>query len=386
MKTAHSLSVAAIRGTKRGHLLSDQSLHRLAAGLFMVGFPKPAADDEVLRLIDAGIGGVILFKRNIESAQQTAGLINALKTRAGRPLIAAVDQEGGRVARLKGAPFTALPPMRAIAQSSDAAAVANRVGRLLAYEVRSAGFDWDFAPVLDVDTNPKNPVIGDRSFHHEAADVARLGVALAQSMEAEGVASCGKHFPGHGDTDQDSHVDLPRLPHSLERLKRIELVPFEAYARAGLASLMTAHVIFEALEKEKPATMSHAVMTGLLREQLGFEGVIVSDDLEMKAIADHYSIERAVVEGLEAGVDLFLVCHLASRQRSAIDAVVTALKSGRLTVERLEQSRARLALLESKFVHGPEMLTGRLGSRQHQVLAEGLSADDFTGIDPTERA
>ncbi len=365
--------------------MPDSALRRLAAGLFMVGFPRTTPDDDVLELIDAGIGGVILFKRNIESPAQTSALINALKARARRPLIAAVDQEGGRVARLRGSPFTALPPLRTLGKNRDAA-IAHRVGKLLAFEVRAVGFDWDFAPVLDVDTNPKNPVIGDRSLHSDAAQVARLGVALAQGLEAQGVASCGKHFPGHGDTDQDSHLDLPRLPHDLERLRRVELVPFKAYAQAGLASLMTAHVIFEALEKEKPATMSRAAMTDVLRDELGFNGVIVSDDLEMKAIADHYSIERAVVEGLEAGVDLFLVCHLAQRQRSAIDAVVAAVKSGRLSVERLEHSRARLAALERRFVHGPEDLLGTLGSAEHRALAEGLSAAEFVGVDPTERA
>ncbi len=364
--------------------MSDQALRRLAAGLFMVGFPKTEPDAAVLELIDAGVGGVILFKRNIESADQTSRLINALKTHAGRPLIAAVDQEGGRVARLRGPPFTSLPPLRSIGRTRDAA-LAERVGRLLAFEVRAVGFDWAFAPVLDVDTNPQNPVIGDRSLHHEAAEVARLGVAMARGLEAQGVASCGKHFPGHGDTDQDSHLDLPRLPHALERLRQVELVPFEAYARAGLASLMTAHVIFEALEKEKPATMSHAAITGVLRKELGFEGVIVSDDLEMKAIADNYSIERAVVEGLEAGVDFFLVCHLAQRQHNAIEAVVNAVKSGRLTVDRLEASRARLTALERRFVHGPEDLLSTLGSEAHRQLAQGLSADAFVGVDPTER-
>lgn len=364
---------------------SDSALYRLAAGLFMVGFPKPQADDEVRRLIDAGVGGVILFKHNIESPEQTAALIHDLKRHAGRPLIAGVDQEGGRVARLRGAPFTALPPLRTLGRAQDAA-VAERVGRLLAFEVRAIGFDWNFAPVLDVDTNPQNPVIGDRSFHHDAAEVARLGVALALGLEAQGVASCGKHFPGHGDTDQDSHLALPRLPHTLERLRSVEWVPFEAYARAGLASLMTAHVIFEALDQHKPATMSHTAITGCLREQLGFDGVIISDDLEMKAIVDHFSIERAVVESLEAGVDFFPVCHRAERQWSAIEAVVAAVESGRVTFERLEQSRARVARLQRRFVHGPENLLGTLGSPEHRRLAEGLSATEYTGADPTESA
>jgi beta-N-acetylhexosaminidase len=148
--------------------------------------------------------------------------------------MASVDQEGGRVARLRGAPFTALPPMRALGASGDLSLV-ERAGLLLAHEVRAMGFDIDFAPVVDVDTNPANPVIGDRSFHRDAHQVAKLGVALSRGLEAGGVASCAKHFPGHGDTAKDSHTDLPKLPHDLKRLRDVELVPFAAYAKAGLA-------------------------------------------------------------------------------------------------------------------------------------------------------
>ncbi len=359
------------------------SLDRLAAGLFVVGFPGQQPDDEVKRLIEAGVAGVILFKRNVGTAEHTAALVRSLKAFAGRPLLAAVDQEGGRVARLRGAPFTALPSMRELGKTRDPS-VLERVGRLLAYETRACGFDWDFAPVLDVDTNPQNPVIGDRSFHHDAAVVARLGVALAQGLEAGGVASCGKHFPGHGDTVTDSHLGLPSLPHHLERLSQVELVPFQAYAQAKLASIMTAHVIFDALEPSVPATMSRKAMTGLLREQLGFDGLIVSDDLEMKAIAEHFSIERAVVEGLAAGVDCFLVCHHAHVQRAAIDAVVKAVEQGRLTPAQVEQAHARVTAFTARFVKGPQDLVGQLGSAEHRALAAGLEVGSFVGRDPTE--
>lgn len=359
------------------------SLFRECASLFVVGFPGPAPDAEVERLIDDGVGGVILFKRNVESPAQVASLVRALKTRAGRPLLASVDQEGGRVARLRGAPFTALPPMRQLGLTGDSALV-ERAGRLLALEVRALGFDVDFAPVLDVDTNPANPVIGDRSFHRDAAEVARLGVALARGLEAGGVASCAKHFPGHGDTTKDSHLDLPSLPHDLERLRQVELLPFAAYAKAGLASMMTAHVIFDAFEPGVPATMSARVMDGLLRKELGFTGVVVSDDLEMKAIADHFTVERAVVEGVKAGVDCFLVCHHAGVQRSAIEALVKAVESGVVKRERLHEARARLDALSRRFVHGPEDLLSTLGTPSHEALRVGLSMESFTGRDPTE--
>lgn len=362
----------------------NAELERVAAGLFVVGFPGVEADDEVKRLIDDGVAGVILFKRNVGTAEQTLALVQALKAHAGRLLLAAVDQEGGRVARLRGAPFTALPPMRELGRTRDAALL-ERVGRLLAFETRACGFDWDFAPVLDVDTNPANPVIGDRSLHRDAAEVARLGVALARGLEAGGVASCGKHFPGHGDTSKDSHLDLPSLPHGFERLDAVELVPFAAYAQAHLASIMTAHVVFEALDAAVPATMSRKVMTGLLRERLGFKGVIVSDDLEMKAVADHFPIERAVVEGLDAGVDCFLVCHHADVQRRAIAAVVKAVRSGRLAEAQVRAAQERVARMTRQFARGAGFQAPALGSAEHQRLAEGLEASAFVGRDPTER-
>lgn len=359
------------------------NVFRDCASLFVVGFPGLSPDAEVLRLIDDGVGGVILFKRNVDAPAQVAELVRTLKRHAGRPLLASVDQEGGRVARLRGGLFTALPPMRQLGLSRDAALV-ERAGRLLAHEVRALGFDVDFAPVLDVDTNPQNPVIGDRSFHSDPAEVARLGVALARGLEAGGVASCAKHFPGHGDTTQDSHLDLPSLPHALERLRQVELLPFAAYAKAGLASVMTAHVIFDALEPGVPATMSARVMSGLLRQELQFQGVVVSDDLEMKAISEHFSVERAVVEGVKAGVDCFLVCHHASVQRSAIDALVKAVERGEVSYERLQEARARLDAMARRFVHGPEDLLGTLGTKAHEALRLGLSVDTFTGKDPTE--
>lgn len=362
--------------------MKPSALYRDCARLFMVGFPGKHVDADLARLMDAGVYGAILFKRNVGTAEETAALCRDLKVRAGRPFILSVDQEGGRVARLRGAPFTALPPMRELGARGDAALV-ERAGRLLAHELRSVGFDWDFAPILDVDTNPANPVIGDRAFSRDPEEVARLGVALARGLEAGGVASCGKHFPGHGDTNADSHLDLPRLPHDLERLRRVELVPFRAFARAGLASLMTAHVLFDALDPAVPATMSTRVLDGLLRKELGFDGVLVSDDLEMKAIADHYSVEEATVLGTLAGVDLFLVCHRWDVQERCIEALVRAVESGRVPRARIDEAHRRLAALEARFAHPPADQLAQLGDAQHRALAEGL-ASRFTGRDPTE--
>jgi beta-N-acetylhexosaminidase len=272
--------------------------------------------------------------------------------------------------------------MRQLGRAQDPQLV-ERVGRLLAYEVRAMGFDWDFAPVLDVDTNPKNPVIGDRAFSTEAGEVARLGVALATAMEQAGVASCAKHFPGHGDTTQDSHHTLPRLPHTLERLRKVELLPFRAYAQAKLASVMTAHVMFDALDPSVPATMSEKVLTPILRSELGFMGVLVSDDLEMKAIADHYSVEEATVRGVLAGVDLFLVCHHAQVQRRAIEALARAVETGRVPHERIDEAHTRLDLLAQRFYRPAEGSAFELGSAEHRALSEGIAHVE-AGHDPTE--
>src|SRR5512145_3371825 len=293
------------------------SLDRDAAALLCVGFHGTTPSVEVLELVRRGVSGVILFSRNVESAQQVAELTSALKRAAGRPLLVAIDQEGGRVARLRAAQgFTELPPMRAIGAAGDDR-VAFGVGALLGRELRAVGIDQDYAPVVDVDTNPANPVIGDRSFSREPGVVARLGAALALGLQAEGVAACAKHFPGHGDTSQDSHVDLPRLPHGLDRLRRVELPPFRAVSQAGVAAVMTAHVVFEALDPALPATLSAPVLR-LLREEIGFEGCCVSDDLEMKAVAEHFPLEQVAPGCLLAGVDALLVCHTPAVQHRAI--------------------------------------------------------------------
>jgi len=359
-------------------------LRQACARLLLVGFPGRTVDADVGGLVEAGVLGAILFGRNVGTPAETALLVRELKSRAGRPFPVSLDQEGGRVARLRGAPYTALPPMRVIGQRGDVE-IARRVGRLLAFELRATGFDWDYAPVLDVDSNPANPVIGDRSFSADPAEVARLGVALGEGLEQGGVASCGKHFPGHGDTLQDSHLTLPILEHGLERLEAVELVPFRAYAQAGLASVMTAHVRFPALGEDVAATLSRKSITGLLRERVGFGGVVVSDDLEMKAIADPAA---AAVEAVRAGVDVLLVCHHAAVQQRVLDALVAAARNGRLSEERLLDAHARIDALVQRFVRPAEDRVTELGSAEHRRMVEDLglgTPSAVAGRDPTVR-
>ena len=353
------------------------------AGLFCVGFQGTAPSPEVLELVRRGVYGVILFARNVESAEQVAELSAALKRAAGRPLLVTVDQEGGRVARLRARHgFTELPPMRALGQGADEA-TAFEVGALLGRELRAVGIDQDYAPGVDVDTNPANPVIGDRSLGRDPALVGRLGAAIARGIQSSGVAACAKHFPGHGDTSQDSHTGLPRLAHSLERLEAVELAPFRALAAAGVASMMTAHVVFEALDPGHPATLSPAVMR-LLRTWCGFDGPALSDDLEMAAVAAHFPLEVAVPGALAAGVDGMLVCHRPDVQHRAIDLARAAVERGAVSPARLSEARVRLARLLRWAAPPPGRLSAPTGLRRPEALALAARLPSLdAGRDPT---
>ena len=247
--------------------------------LLFVGFEGTEVPRDLAALLAQGrVGGVVLFSRNIESPAQLRELVDALHHAAPPelPPLLAIDQEGGRVQRLR-APWTEWPPMRQLGDRDEPEAT-RAFAQALALELAELRIHLDFAPVVDVDTNPKNPVIGDRSFGREPARVIRHARAVIEALQAGGVAACAKHFPGHGDTDLDSHLRLPRVRHDLHRLREVELAPFAAAVAAGVASIMTAHVVFEAVDPRRPATLSPDVMA-LLREELGYDGVVLSDDL-----------------------------------------------------------------------------------------------------------
>ncbi len=317
--------------------MSDLPLGRL----FMFGFegfslPRQARDilekDQAL--------GAILFKRNIRSREQVYDLNRSI------PGLVSVDQEGGRVARLKGL-CTDIPPMREIGQAARRdSELPYQIGYSMGLELKELGFDLDFAPVMDIDTNPNNPIIGDRSFSRDPDEVARFGSRFIKGLQAAGILACAKHFPGHGDTDTDSHLDLPVITHGKDRIAHIELHPFRAAIQAGVASIMTAHILVPALDPVYPATLSHSILTGLLREKLGYEGVVVSDDLEMHAVADRYSIRELVRLGLLAGVDLFLVCKELDKTREAINAAHDLVDQGEVPKKRVLEALGRVAKLK----------------------------------------
>ena len=315
----------------------------VAAGELVVGgFPGTSLPEGFARALrERRRGGAILFKPNVEGGpSQVAALARAIHAAAPETPFVGVDQEGGRVARLK-APLLDVPPMRTVGSWGDAA-LAERIARAVGAELAALGFTIDFAPVLDVNTCPHNPVIGDRAFGDDADTCARFGAAWVRGLQASGLLACGKHFPGHGDTSKDSHVDLPVVNQPLDRLERVELVPFRAAVEAGIATLMTAHVVYPALDGDRPATMSAAVCTAL-RERLGFRGVLVSDDLEMQAIAARSSIEDAAVQAIAAGCDALLVCWSEEKQERAIDALAREAERSPAFRERCEQAHARVS-------------------------------------------
>ena len=337
--------------------------------LLFAGFQGTELPRETAELLAQGrLGGVILFSRNIGDPAQVRALTTALHAAAppDAPVLLAIDQEGGRVQRLR-APWTEWPPMRHLGERDDLEATA-AVATAIARELADLGIGLDFAPVVDVDTNPANPVIGDRSFSRDPSRVSRHAAAFITAMQAAGVAACAKHFPGHGDTLSDSHLELPRLEHDLDRLREVELPPFRAAIAAGVASMMTAHVLFPRLDRARPATLAPDVME-LLRGELGYDGVVFSDDLEMKAVADHFQPEPLVRGCLEAGCDAVLVCSQRDLTREALRLLE------RMPDRLLEHPLRRMVAFKRRFA--PAHRRRALGEAAPTTRPPGLIADLF---------
>jgi beta-N-acetylhexosaminidase len=342
--------------------------------LLFAGFEGTRLPDDLAGLIAAGrVGGVVLFARNVQDPAQLSALVASIHAcaPADSPVCVSIDQEGGRVQRLR-APWTEWPPMRrlgAAGSTDDTRAFA----RALARELADLRIDLDFAPVVDVDTRPDSPVIGDRAFSGDPEIVGRHAAAFIEALQGEGVAACAKHFPGHGDTDEDSHLTLPSVDHGLERLRRVELPPFRAAVAAGVASVMTAHIAMPALDPEHPATLSPTAIR-LLRDELGFDGLVFSDDLEMKAVADHYPPGPLVTRALEAGVDALLVCRRADLR----DAVLAALEAA--PARRLAEGLRRMAAFKRSHAGGRRSRGGAPPYAEHVALAARLENDDLRSL------
>jgi beta-N-acetylhexosaminidase len=355
---------------------------RAAGQRLMVGFEGLEPSPELRRLLKGhAVGSVILFARNVDSPEQVAELVRELQGLArdaghDLPLLVAVDQEGGRVQRLRG-PWTIWPPMRAVGRL-ESERFAEQVGEAIARELAACGIRWDLAPVVDVDSNPRNPVIGDRSFGADPELVGRLGAAFVRGMQGAGVAACAKHFPGHGDTDVDSHLELPAVDHPRERLEDVELRPFRRAIQADVASVMTAHVLVRELDDELPATLSPRVVERLLRRDLAFPGVIVADDLEMQAVAKRWSPAQAAVLAAQAGCDLIPVCARYDAQLEALEGLIRAAESGEITWKAMDAALGRLRRLKERYLlpyrdPDPRQARRAAGASQNVALAAEIA-------------
>jgi beta-glucosidase len=355
--------ISAVHGGEEvNQMAAVEPLQRLAASLVVVRasgqlgdaqrrYPQwELSNAELQRLLAAGVGGVILLGG---SATELRLRCAQLGRWGGQPLLLCADVEEGVGQRFPGASWLVPPLGLGMLYSRDrqrALHLAERYGRCTGREARALGLNWVLAPVCDVNNNPANPVINVRAWAEQPAAAAELVAAFCQGLQAEGVLGCAKHFPGHGDTSSDSHLELPLLPHDRQRLEAIELPPFRAAIAAGVATVMTAHLLLPALDPQRPATLSSAVLTGLLRQELGFNGLVVTDALMMEAISASYGPGEAAVLALEAGADLVLMPADAD---AAIAALVAAVQSGRLSRERLEASAQRRRTALERLPIGP---------------------------------
>jgi beta-N-acetylhexosaminidase len=358
--------------------MSPRQLRHEIGQLLMAGFPGHSLTVELRSIArEFSLGGVIYFGRNVEEPAQVADVSREIVTLTpDLPPWVGVDQEGGRVARFRTG-FTLWPPMATLGRSGDVA-LARRFADALAAELRAVGITLDFAPVLDIFTNPKNTVIGDRALAERADDVARFGVAIIEGLQGAGIAACGKHFPGHGDTIADSHHDLPVVEHDPARLRAVEFAPFRAAIEAGVASLMSCHVLVPAFDEQRPGTLSPAIVQGLLRDELGWDGLVFTDDMEMKAIAGRMPVPDACVAAVAAGCDAVLVCSgNHDLQFATLEALIRAVEGGVLPYARVEQALGRQRRAKERFLRAAGTSTARLdrvlASDAHQAVAAEMA-------------
>lgn len=359
-----------------GELIDTMSLDEKVGQLVIVGLDGYEMDDNTRQMIDNRfVGGFVLFSKNIKDAPQTQSLINSLKITNQKnklPLFISVDEEGGLVSRLPKE-FKKLPTNKKIGEKNDSD-LCYKIGTLTADAIKQFGYNMNFAPVLDIFSNPKNTVIGSRAFGSNPETVSSLGIRTMQGIKDGGVVSVVKHFPGHGDTLVDTHMGLARVDYDLERLNSFELIPFKTAIDSGADAVMVAHIIMDKIDSLNPATMSYEVVTGLLRNKLGFDGVVITDDMTMGAIVKNYDIAEAAVTSINAGCDIILVCHENQNSTKVIDGIKQAVTNGVITEERLNQSLRRILKLKQKY-NISDSLSNRIdieqiNDRVEEVLSE----------------
>lgn len=318
------------------------------------------------------VGGIIFFKDNLVNANQIVTLLNSIKAENMQqqyPLFLGIDQEGGRVTRIPE--LNNLPTNKQIGKK-DNPALAFQLGELLGKQLNAFGFNLDFAPVLDVDSNPNNPVIGDRSFGSDPKLVSELGISTMKGLQSENVISVIKHFPGHGDTEVDSHIELPIVSKNMKELQALEFIPFQNALKSGADVVMIGHILLPEIDANKPSSISNVVITKILREQLKYEGVVMTDDMTMKAILDNYEIGEAAVEAVKAGNDIVLIAHDYEKVQRAIQAILEAVQNEEIKVEQIDRSVERILQLKEKYQLSNDQLSS-INVNELNNLAEELT-------------
>lgn len=346
-KNAEYVSVSKDDGIDLSGMSLDEKIGQMIFG----GVAGTGMNEETSTIIrEYHPGGIILFGNNIESPEQTVTFLNEMKTTNADnpyPLLFGVDEEGGRVTRVP-TQMKSLPPSEAIGDVNDPD-LAFTAGTILGEQMETLGFNLDFAPVLDVNSNPDNPVIGDRSFGDTVDVVSDMGIQVMKGMQEEGIIPVVKHFPGHGDTSEDSHVTLPTVDKSYEELKELELAPFRNAIEQGAEVTMIAHIFLPQIDATYPSSMSEEVITGMLREDYDFDGVVITDDLTMGAITNQYTVAEAALQTVKAGGDLLLMAHDPDLIPEVVDGLKTAVENGELTEERIDESVERIIELKQNY-------------------------------------
>ncbi|ARD47778.1 beta-N-acetylhexosaminidase [Sporosarcina sp. P33] len=349
--TAKQIAVVHKQSAEIQSVIQKMGTDEKLGQLIMMGVQGPRLDSAAKKFIEeTHVGGVILFKRNLVSVTQSLTLLNELKQAnadAKAPLFISADEEGGRVTRLPKEIMKS-PSNRKIG-NAESGKYAFEAGELAGRKMSAFGLNMDFAPVLDVDSNPSNPVIGDRSYSSDAKLVSKAGIRQAKGMKSQRVIPVVKHFPGHGDTSVDSHIELPVIRHTKERLQNVELLPFKEAIQEGINAVMVGHLIVQAYDPKTPASFSKPVIQGLLRDELQFNGVVITDDLIMGAIGKNYSIGDAAIQSILAGGDILLVGHDYQPVTDVLTALHNALDEGTITEQRINQSVERILLVKQQY-------------------------------------
>lgn len=340
--------------------INSMTLEQKIGQLFIVGFEGDIINDEIIDLVkNQEVGGLIYFSRNVVDSNQIITLNNEIKAiKKDIPLFISVDEEGGVVSRVPDE-FLKLPSSGYIGKFDDENLSYN-IGSIIAKELKNLGFNMDFAPVLDIDSNPNNTVIGERAFGNNADIVLKLGIKTMEGLRDGGIIPVVKHFPGHGDTDIDSHYGLPIVTKTLEELNNLEFIPFKNAIENGADVVMVSSIILSSIDSEYPATMSKKVTTDILRNKLNFDGVIATDDMTMGAIMDNYNLTDAVIMAINAGNDLILVCHGYDDIIKSISAVKDAVSSNIISEERIDESVYRILKLKEKYRVNDDIISNEI--------------------------